>query len=103
MLQHSLALLVLGLLLLTPALVSADKAVKEDLAKLKGENGNVQVLSDDVLVRTFPRYLFFSVTYRQYPVAVLTPEGLKFVLSVFSPREAFVVEPPRVTLDPREP
>lgn len=54
----------------------AKKAVEGHLATLKGEGANVQLIASDPLFKTLPAAQFFSVLFRQYPVARLAPEGL---------------------------
>jgi hypothetical protein len=55
----------------------AERAVTARLEELKGSAAVVQPIRDDTLDRTFPGSLFFAAFFRQYPVARLTPEGLK--------------------------
>jgi hypothetical protein len=63
---------------LTPGEVAkAEKAAREQLAKLKGDAGMLQHIQDEPLGRALPRWAFFSVLFRQYPVARLAPPGLK--------------------------
>jgi hypothetical protein len=63
---------------LTPEeIAKAEKAAKEELAKLKGDAGMVQYIEDEPLGRALPRWAFFAVLFRQYPVARLAPPGLK--------------------------
>jgi hypothetical protein len=63
---------------LTPEEVAkAEKAAREQLAKLKGDAGMLQHIQDEPLERALPRWAFFSVLFRQYPVARLAPPGLK--------------------------
>jgi hypothetical protein len=62
---------------MTEGIERARRQVAEELAGLKGPEGQSQHLSHDALSRTFPDYLFFSVLYRQYPVARLVPPPLK--------------------------
>jgi hypothetical protein len=59
-----------------PAAEAAGKAVKEDLAKFMARDFVMQEVQDAAVGRAFPQYLFFSVYFRQYPVARLTPKGL---------------------------
>lgn len=54
----------------------AEKAVNEDLDKLKAAGFTMQQVKDEAVGRAFPKYVFFGVYFRQYPVARLTPEGL---------------------------
>jgi hypothetical protein len=63
---------------LTPEEVAtAEKAAREHLTKLKGGAGTLQHIPDEPLGRALPRWAFFSVLFRQYPVARLAPPGLK--------------------------
>ena len=54
----------------------AEKAVNEDLDKLKAAGFTMQQVKDEAVGRAFPKYVFFGVYFRQFPVARLTPEGL---------------------------
>jgi hypothetical protein len=55
----------------------AEKAVKDHLAKVKGDAGRVEVLKDEPLYRAFAgKGVLVSVVFPQYPVARLAPEGL---------------------------
>jgi hypothetical protein len=67
-------------------IAKAEKLVKEEMARLKGENGAVTVVKDEPLARVFPRHVFITVFFRQFPVARQLPEGL-------SPSNIFVVAP----------
>jgi hypothetical protein len=58
-------------------IAKAEKAVKEHLEKIGGPAPNVQYVKDDPVWNAFPKYFFFSAMYRQYPVAIRPPEGLK--------------------------
>ncbi len=63
---------------LTPEEVAkAEKAAREQLVKLKGDAAMVQHIQDGPLERALPRWAFFAVLFRQYPVARLAPPGLK--------------------------
>jgi hypothetical protein len=63
---------------LTPEEVAkAEKAAREQLSRLKGDAGMLQLIQDEPLERALPRWAFFSVLFRQYPVARLAPPGLK--------------------------
>lgn len=56
----------------------AEKALREKYAPLGQSNTPpLTHLEDAALGRSFPDTLFFSVIYRQYPVAKLAPEGMK--------------------------
>jgi hypothetical protein len=56
----------------------AEKALREKYAPLSQSNAPpLTHLEDAALRRSFPDALFFSVIYRQYPVAKLAPEGMK--------------------------
>jgi hypothetical protein len=54
----------------------AEKGVKEELAKLKGEVDQVQQVKDETVDKVFPRSLFFVARFQQFPVARVPPEGL---------------------------
>ena len=54
----------------------AEKAVNDDLARLKADGANVQQVKDEAVNRAFPKYVFFGAFFRQFPVARVTPEGL---------------------------
>jgi hypothetical protein len=80
------ALAVTGLLTAAPVpekekvsaddIAKAEKMVKDEMARLKGENGAVMVVKDEPLARAFPRHVFITVFFRQFPVARVLPEGL---------------------------
>jgi hypothetical protein len=55
---------------------AAVKAVTHDLEKLKAQGYVMQQVQDAATERTFPKYAFFGVYFRQYPVARLTPDGM---------------------------
>jgi hypothetical protein len=55
----------------------AQKAVNDDLDRLKAAGFTMQQVKDEAVGRAFPKVVFFGVFFRQYPVARLTPEGLK--------------------------
>src|SRR5947208_2176830 len=55
----------------------AKEVVDQHLQKIDGAHGQVIWINDESLTRTFPRYTFFAVRYRIYPVAVKLPEGMK--------------------------
>ncbi len=50
--------------------------IEEALKAMNAEFARVQVLLDEPTLRAFPRYLFFSVMFPQYPVGRIPPEGL---------------------------
>jgi hypothetical protein len=54
-------------------IAAAEKAAKEQLAKLKGSAARVQYIKDDAVEAAFPRYYLFSVLFPQYPVARIPP------------------------------
>src|SRR5205823_2157160 len=59
----------------------ADKgkqAVNEQLQKYKAEGGQVTQVKDESLSKVFPRYIFFTAHFRQYPIARALPEPLKY-------------------------
>ena len=58
-------------------LVAAKKAVDAHLEKIKGTSGTVERLEDEPVARAMPAFAFYTVRYRQFPVARQTPEGLK--------------------------
>jgi len=64
----------------------AEKAVRQELEKVKGGHGQFTRVEDDAVAKTFPGYVFFTVLFRQYPVAPVVPEGLK-------PSNVFAVGP----------
>src|SRR5438552_261415 len=55
----------------------AKPVVDQHLQKIDGAHGQVIWITDEALTRTFPKYTFFAVRYRIYPVAVKLPEGMK--------------------------
>jgi hypothetical protein len=55
----------------------AEKAVKGHLDKLKASHGKTERVDDAALDKTVPGYAFFTVMYRQFPIARQLPEGLK--------------------------
>jgi hypothetical protein len=57
-------------------IAKAQKAVSDDLARLKGDAAVVTPVKDEAVGRAFPKYIFFGAYFRQFPVARLTPEGL---------------------------
>ena len=58
-----------------PATIAA-KAVTQDLEKHKAQGYVMQQVHDAATARCFPKFTFFGVFFRQYPVARLTPEGM---------------------------
>ena len=57
----------------------AEKTVLNYLEEMKASHGLLQPLRDEPLERLFPRYAYFSLLFRQYPVARVPPKG--FVVS----------------------
>jgi len=55
----------------------AEKAVKAHLAKVKGGHGVITHIKDDSVKKAIPTYQFFSVLFRQFPIARVPPAGLK--------------------------
>jgi hypothetical protein len=55
----------------------AEKAVKEQLEKYKAAHGQVKQVKDETVTKAFPRYTFFAVLYRQFPVGRVVPKPLK--------------------------
>ena len=58
-------------------LVAAKKAVDAHLVKIKGTAGTVEQVKDEPVARAVPNFAFYTVRYRQYPIARMTPKGLK--------------------------
>jgi hypothetical protein len=96
MLAHTSLALGLSLFLLAPVL-AADKPTEEQikkgldqvnahLQKLNGPSPQVRPITDDPVLKTLPGYLCYAVVFRQYPLAVVVPEGLK-------PSDVFIVTP----------
>lgn len=53
-----------------------DQQLVEDYLNVRGASGAVvRPITDDYVGRTFPDFSFFGVIFRQYPVAVLCPQG----------------------------
>jgi hypothetical protein len=61
----------------TEEITQAQKQVEEELARLQGAAGRVQPITEGPLITTFPKYLFFSVVFRQFPVARRMPAPLQ--------------------------
>jgi hypothetical protein len=55
----------------------AEKAVKARLEELKARFHQVTPVKDASLEKALPDYAFFAVLFRQYPIPVGTPAGLK--------------------------
>jgi hypothetical protein len=58
-------------------LAQAEKAAKQKLEDLKGSHAQFRLIKDEALTKAFPRTAFFAVIFRQFPVARVTPKGLK--------------------------
>ena len=58
-------------------LVAAKKAVLDHLEKIKGASGTVEQVNDEPVGRAMPAFAFYTVRYRQFPIARQTPKGLK--------------------------
>ena len=58
-------------------IAKAQKQVEDELARLQGAAGRVQPITEEPVVTTFPKYLFFSVVLRQFPSARLIPAPLQ--------------------------
>ncbi len=58
-------------------LVAAKKAVDDHLEKIKSVGGTVELVKDEPIARSMPTHAFYTVRYRQFPIARQTPEGLK--------------------------
>jgi hypothetical protein len=57
--------------------LKAEKALAEDLEKLKATHGQVIWIDAPAVAKAFPKDVFFAVRFRQFPVARILPEGLK--------------------------
>jgi hypothetical protein len=55
----------------------AEKAVNDRLKALKGSHAKVELLKGKALGRALPGYAFYFVMFPQFPVARITPAGLK--------------------------
>src|SRR5215203_2806050 len=53
----------------------AEKSVKTFLEEKKAGNGQLARIEDKALEASLPGYAFFTLTFRQFPVARATPEG----------------------------
>ena len=58
-------------------IAKAQKQVADELARLQGAAGRVQPITEEPVITTFPKYLFFSVVFRQFPIARLIPAPLQ--------------------------
>jgi hypothetical protein len=56
---------------------SAAEQVRQEVSRLKGDDAPVEPIKAEAVARLFPKYLFFAVRYRLYPVARMTPPPLK--------------------------
>jgi hypothetical protein len=63
-----------------PSQEAAEAAKKQLLEHLgaRAKGGQIDPIGGLMLRRTFPDYQFFALHFRQYPVAMVVPEGLKF-------------------------
>jgi hypothetical protein len=61
----------------TESIGRAEKAVKDYLDKLGGAGAAVQYVKDKSVESACPRDYFFTVLFRQFPVARMPPKGLK--------------------------
>lgn len=57
---------------------TAEKSVKAFLEKHKAAYGQVTVVKDEAVAKTFGKHVFCFVIYRQYPIARELPEPLKY-------------------------
>jgi hypothetical protein len=55
----------------------AEKIVTDRLGELKADAGKVERIAEDAVDRAFPDRLFFSVLFRQFPIARAVPKPLK--------------------------
>ena len=58
-------------------LVAARKAVDDHLVKIKSNGATIEQVKDEPLGRAMPHFAFYTVRYRQFPLARVTPPGLK--------------------------
>jgi hypothetical protein len=58
-------------------IAKAEKAVKKHLEKVKGGHGQLARIDDKAVAKSIPGYAFFAVLYRQFPVPVQLPQGMK--------------------------
>ena len=56
---------------------NATKAVHAYLKKIKVSNAKIEHIADDSAAQVLPEYVFFSVRFRQFPVAKKPPDALK--------------------------
>lgn len=71
---------------LTSAARADDQQIVEDYLRQRGAQGyTINPITDDYVARTVPGVSFFSVIFRQYPVAIAPPNGLSSsnVVAVF--------------------
>ncbi len=58
---------------------AAEKAVREMLASYKApEPAKLEIIADSAVVKSCPDQVFIAVFYRQYPIARVMPEPLRF-------------------------
>jgi hypothetical protein len=55
----------------------AEKAIKEYLEKVKATGGTSKKIDDKTVAKLLPSHHFYHLLFRQYPVGILPPEGLK--------------------------
>jgi hypothetical protein len=55
----------------------AEKAIKEYLEKAKATGGNSKKIDDKTVAKVLPSHHFYHLLFRQYPVGMLPPQGLK--------------------------
>jgi hypothetical protein len=60
-----------------PDTAKAEKAVKAELKKLKGDYAQVTLIKYAPLRRALPGHVFFGVLYKQFPAGRMPPRGLK--------------------------
>jgi hypothetical protein len=71
-------------------LQAAQKKVMDELARIGGPGPRVQPITDQAVLRAFPGHTFFSVLFRQYPVAVAPPKPLRSSNVFVVPKEGKV-------------
>jgi len=58
-------------------MAKAQRHVEDDLVQLQGTGGKVQPITAEPVIKTFPTYVFFSVVFRQFPLARNLPAPLQ--------------------------
>lgn len=75
------SLAIFGLVLLAVGVVLAgekSESLSKKLAEFKGaERGEIIPITEETVARVFPRHQLYMLRFRQYPVAMASPQGLK--------------------------